>query len=53
MFNQNIAFSWWKKAKAQKNLEAEQMKCILNADLHTTSGQSSVSSADDLESKYQ
>lgn len=47
-----IAFSWWKKAKAQKNLEAEQMERILNADLHTMSGQSSGSSADDLESKY-
>ena len=47
-----IAFSWWKKAKAQKNLEAEQTERILNADLHTMSGQSSGSSADDLESKY-
>lgn len=53
MSNRNIVFSWWKNAKAQKNLEAEQMERILDADLHTMSGQSSVSSADDLESKYQ
>ena len=48
-----IAFSWWKKAKAQKNLEAEQTERILNADLRTMSNQNSGSSMDDLETKYQ
>lgn len=28
-----IAFKWWKKAKEQKNLEAEQTERILNSDL--------------------
>lgn len=45
-----IAFSWWKKAKAQKNLEAEQTERLLNADLHTFG--SSDSSTSSLEDKY-
>jgi hypothetical protein len=46
-----IAFSWWKKIKAQKNLEAKQTEEMLNADLHTFS-ETSDSDLDDLEDKY-
>lgn len=45
-----IAFTWWKKAKAQKNIEAEHTERILNAELneiHTTNP-----SMQDLEDKY-
>lgn len=45
-----LGFHWWKKAKEQKNLEAEQTARILDADLETIgSGDSSI---DDLEDKY-
>lgn len=30
-----IAFAWWKKAKRQKNLEAERRERILHADVHS------------------
>lgn len=45
-----IAFNWWKKAKEQKNLEAEQTERLLNTDLHTIGSQSSSTSS--LEDKY-
>lgn len=45
-----ILFRWWKKAKAQKNLEAEQTERILNADLKTVGSQKDDLS--DLEEKY-
>lgn len=45
-----IAFYWWKKAKKQKNLEAEQTRRILDADLHTF-GQADPELSD-LENKY-
>jgi len=48
-----VAFSWWKKAKKQRNLEAEQTEQILNADLHTFGSQNGGNDLDDLESKYQ
>lgn len=43
-----VAFNWWKKAKAQKNLEAEQTERILNADI----GDISNPEISDLEEKY-
>lgn len=47
-----IAFSWWKKAKRQKNLEAEQTERILNADLDTLERQQEDSRLKDIENKY-
>lgn len=47
-----IAFSWWKKAKQQRNLEAEQTERILNADLDTISKTENASAAENLEGKY-
>ena len=47
-----VAFNWWKKAKRQKNLEAEQTERILNADLDTISKTANESAAENLESKY-
>lgn len=47
-----LGFFWWKKAKAQKNLEAAQTERILNADLgDNLSGQDAT--VRDLEDKYQ
>ncbi len=48
-----IAFAWWKKLKAQKNLEAKQTEEMLNKDLHTFS-ETDGSDPDltDLENKY-
>ncbi len=46
-----IAFNWWKKAKEQRNREAEDTERILNADLHTIGGSGS-SDTSDLEDKY-
>jgi large-conductance mechanosensitive channel len=46
-----IAFAWWKKIKAQKNLEAKQTEEMLNKDLHTFS-ETGDSDLDDLENKY-
>ncbi|MGM9937441.1 MAG: hypothetical protein ACI38A_08860 [Candidatus Ornithomonoglobus sp.] len=48
-----IAFSWWKKIKAQKNLEAKQTEEMLNKELHTFS-ETDGSDPDltDLENKY-
>lgn len=43
-----IAFAWWKKAKAQKNLEAEQTERIIKTDL----GDMKDSALNDLENKY-
>lgn len=43
-----IAFFWWKRAKAQKNLEAQQRERILNADIDSLSG----SELENLENKY-
>lgn len=45
-----ISFSWWKKAKKQKNLEAQQTERILNADLETIGSKDST--LKDLEDKY-
>lgn len=45
-----LAFTWWKKHKEQKNLEAKQTAEILNADLKTISG--SDPELKDLEDKY-
>ena len=48
-----IAFTWWKKAKAQKNLEAQQTQDILNADLETFAEAKKDEELEDLENKYQ
>ena len=45
-----IAFVWWRKAKAQKNLEAEQTERILKTDLNTLGSQKDDLS--DIEDKY-
>ena len=46
-----ILFNWWKKAKKQKNLEAEQTEKILNADLETIGNNDST--IEELEKKYE
>ena len=46
-----IAFAWWQKSKAQKNIEAEQTERILNSDLNTF-GSGSDPDLKDLEDKY-
>ena len=43
-----LLYSWWKKAKQQKNLEAEQTKKILETDLNTFED----NELKDLENKY-
>lgn len=43
-----VSFNWWKKAKAQKNLEAEQTERILNTPLETFGDKN----MDDLKKKY-
>ena len=43
-----LLYSWWKKAKKQKNLEAEQTKKILETDLNTFED----NELKDLENKY-
>lgn len=45
----SILFSWWKKVKAQKNLEAEQTERILNTPMETLGS----TDTSDLEKKYQ
>jgi uncharacterized membrane protein len=45
-----VGFNWWKKSKAQKNLEAEQTERILNSDLQTFGGDGA---AEDLAKKYE
>ena len=45
-----ILFSWWKKAKKQKNLEAEQTEKILNANLETIGNNDPT--MQELEKKY-
>ncbi len=43
-----VAFMWWRKAKEQKNREAEQTERILNANLNTMVDEE----LSDLEKKY-
>ncbi|MCD8180586.1 MAG: TPM domain-containing protein [Firmicutes bacterium] len=45
-----LAYTWWKKYKEQKNLEAQQTADILNADIHTLSDDDP--ELNDLEDKY-
>ena len=44
-----VLFAWWNKSKAQKNLEAQQTRDILNTPLETFGDKS----ADDLAKKYE
>lgn len=50
-----IGFTWWKKAKTQKNLEAKQTAEILRSDLHTFSEGNTDTDEDltELENKYE
>ena len=47
-----LAYTWWKKAKQQKNREAEQTKKILETDLETFSQSEKDKTLSDLEDKY-
>lgn len=46
-----LAFTWWKKAKEQKNLEAEQTERILNTDIEKLTSESP--ELEELAKKYQ
>lgn len=48
-----IAFTWWKKAKAQKNKEAEHARTILNTPIEDIGTEAPDPALSELEKKYQ